>query len=253
MREYFLFAVSSCLMLAGCAASAPPTVYEPASNGSVYSFYKNGYALGTAGNDSCRVIAELEPSKVAGRQYMRLWLLYYNSSNSPFLLDPVKAARLTASQSNGDTIELGATPPYKILASIDNQKTIAIIAQAIGGVAEAMQQRPTSITNTWTGEQWQVNDTKEKTDMAVSKTNASIVTTSMIFDLYKQSVIAGIFRRNTIFPRQSVTGYIYFSLPYYDIYDPDAVHFDDYPDAVHVEIFTQGGQLNFDFRRVKGE
>jgi len=247
MKEYFLFAVSSCLMLAGCAASAPPTVYEPtvyepASNGSVYSFYKNGYALGTAGNDSCRVIVELEPSKVAGSWYIRLWLLYYNSSASPFLLDPVKAARLTAVLNNGDTIESKATPPYKILASIDNQKTIAILAQAIGGV---VQQRPTSITNTWTGEQWQVNDTEEKTEMAVSKTNASIVATSMIYDLYKQSVIAGIFRRNTIFPRQSVTGYIYFSLPDYDIYY--------YPYGVHLEIFTQGGQLNFDFKRVKAE
>jgi hypothetical protein len=32
-ERIFLFVVSSCLMLAGCAAGAPPIVYEPASNG----------------------------------------------------------------------------------------------------------------------------------------------------------------------------------------------------------------------------
>ena len=141
---------------------------------SVFSFYQNGYALGTVGKDSCRVVAELEYARVAGDNYMRLWLLYNNSSKTPFFLDPMKAARITTTV-NHDTVEMVAdtleivggiahverqtqivkvsdtlnfepTPPFEIFASIDNQKTVATILQAIGGVAEAVGQKPTTIT-----------------------------------------------------------------------------------------------------------
>ena len=229
----------------GCAASVPPVIYEPTATDSVYSFYQNGYALGTVGKDGCRVVAEVEYARVAGDDYIRLWLLYYNSSNSPFLLDPMKAARLTAIQSNGDRIELEATPPYKILASIDNQETIATIAQAINGFMETKDIRPTTITNTKTGETYEVNDTKEKAERVQNETNESIATTSMVYDLYKQSIVAGILKRNTVFPKQSVTGYIYFRLPDYSIYY--------YPYAMRLELFTQNREVDFDFKRVNGE
>ncbi|MFZ1082321.1 MAG: hypothetical protein WAO19_10400 [Candidatus Kryptoniota bacterium] len=280
MSKYFLGMFLLALMastLAGCAASIPPVVFEPTTTDSVYSFYQNGYALWTVGNDSCRVVAEVELSEVAGDDYMRLWLLYYNSSGSPFLLDPLKAARLTVIHNDSeatvfqndagtsehyvvepsgtihqgsvvshldlDTIELETTPPYKILASIDNRKTVAMIIQAIGGTAEALQEKPTTITNTHTGEQWQLNDTKEKRDKDINETNASIENTSKIYNLYKQSVVAGILYRNTVFPKQSVTGYIYFRLP------------SRYPSisVLHLEIFTQNGNANFDFKPVAGE
>jgi hypothetical protein len=255
-------------VLSGCAASVPPIVYEPTATDSVYSFYQNGYALGTVGNDSCRVVAELEASQVAGDNYIRLWLLYYNSSNSPFLLDPIKAARIVAisrskdlntGQDEVDTLEFEATPPYEILGSIDNQKTIAIITQAINGATEALQTKPTTITNIQTGEQYQVNDSKEKSAKAINETRASIVNTSLIYDLYKQSIVAGILRLNTVFPQQSVTGYIYFKFPEEKlvVHNADGSYYvgdiEHSNCVLHLEIFTQNGKANFDFKPVAGE
>ncbi len=263
MSKYFLgmFLLAFCgPILSGCAASVPPIVYEPTATDSVYSFYQNGYALGTVGNDSCRVVAELELSQVAGDNYVRLWLLYYNSSDSPFLLDPMKAARLTATlPDNSGATELEAIPPYKILGSIDNQKTVSMIMQAISGAAEAIQAKPTTITNTQTGEQYQVNDTKEKREKIINETSTSIATTSMIYDLYKQSVVAGILRLNTVFPLQGVTGYIYFKLPgnKVRVYQPDGSYyeadFDSIHGSLHLEVLTQKGTAKFDFKPVAGE
>jgi len=269
--EMFFFAFTGSV-LSGCAASTPPIVFEPTASDSVYSFYQNGYALGTIGNDSCRVVAQLEESHVAGDGYMRLWLLYHNSSNSPYFLDPMEVARITAVQ-NVDTVELKegtyrqlqiphtyafeATAPYKILGSIDNQKTVTMIMQAISGTVEAVGQKPTTVTNTQTGEQWQVSDTKEKREKVINETSASIAATSMIYDLYKQSVVAGILRRNTVFPKQSVTGYIYFKLPEVTRYSGNDSYTETDLDprncVIHLEVFTQNGEFNLDFKPVVGE
>ena len=255
MTKFFLFDALVCLIFAGCAASVPPVVYEPTATDSVYSFYQNGYALGTVANESGRVVVEAEHVQVAGDDYIRLWLLYYNSSDSPFFLDPMNVAQLTAIGSTGtfnsatnqfvqvlDTIEFEATPPYKILSSIDNQETIAMIAQAINGFMETKDIRPTTITNTKTGETWQVNDTKEKAERVQNRTNASIASTSMIYDLYKQSINAGILKRNTVFPKQSVTGYIYFRMQFGLEFNP-----------LLLKIFAQNDTAKFYFKPVAGE
>lgn len=215
---------------------------------------------------------------------MRLWLLYNNSSKTPFFLDPMKAARITTTV-NHDTVEMVAdtleivggiahverqtqivkvsdtlnfepTPPFEIFASIDNQKTVATILQAIGGVAEAVGQKPTTITNTETGEKWQVNDTEEKRKEVINETNAQVATTSVAYNLYKHSIVVGILKRNTVFPNQSVTGYIYFKPPKVAEYRNFRYYTEDLDlnnCVLHLEVFTQNGKMDFDFKPVAGE
>lgn len=40
-----------------------------------------------------------------------------------------------------------------------------------------------------------------------------MVSTAILYDIFQSSVNSGILRRNTIFPGESVNGYIYFPIP----------------------------------------
>ncbi len=249
MRDYLsgislLFLV--CTILSGCSASAPPTVFEPASSDSVFSFYQNGYALGSVKLDSCRVVAELEVGKNLRTYppYMRLWLLYYNTSGTPYYFDPMKDVKITTPGEDGKSLALATVPPYKILDMIKNEEEVALIAQAIGGVADAVLTKPTMYTNTRTNEQVQVNDTGEKRQLSIDRASANMASTATIYELYKQSIVTGILRRNTIFPQQGVTGYIYFKAPY----GANPMH-----RSYIVEISTQNGTVKLDFKPVAGE
>jgi len=203
------------LMLSGCASTRPPIIYLPTQNSEVMSFYRNGLPFGFVSTDSSLIIILLDPTDVAGTEYMRLWLLYKNNSNTPFLFEPLEAVKLSflsikAKKESFDNI----TPksPTRILAHIKNEKTVNLIAQTIGGALKAISTEPTTITSQ-EGDKWVVNDRDAKVDAVRSKTMTSIMNTSILYDIYMSSVSSGILRRNTIFPGESVNGYIYFPLP----------------------------------------
>lgn len=237
--------VAFSIFLSGCEATVPPTVFEPESTGSVFSFYQNGYALGAFKSDSFRVVAELEKSDIPiYPPCIRVWLLYYNFSNTPFFFDPLDVARLSVIQSDNVVNGIRPVPPYKVLSVIDNQKMVAMIGEAIGGVAASLQAKPTSITNTQTGASYQVNDRKEKQSDIIRETGATMANTSVVYDLYKQSIVEGILQRNTIFPKQVITGYLYFQVP--NKFVRDSCNYE-------LEIIGQGGKAVFDFEPAAGE
>ncbi len=106
--------------------------------------------------------------------------------------------------------------PTKILANISNEKAKSLIVQSIGGTFETMSINPTTAktrlddgsTLTTT-----LNDKKEKQDIVTNRTANTMANTAIWYDTYINSVSNGILRRNTVFPGQSVNGYIYFPFP----------------------------------------
>jgi len=203
------------ILIFSCASTKPPIIYLPTQNSEVISFYRNGLPIGVVNTDSSFIIVLLEPSELAGTEYMRLWLLYKNTSNTPYLLEPLKAIKLSILNIQGGSKSFdNMTPesPTKILAHIKNEKTVTLIAQTIGGTLKAMSTQPTTITSP-KGDKWAVNDRDAKVNAIESQTMSSMVNTAMLYDLFERSVNSGILRRNTIFPGESVNGYVYFPLP----------------------------------------
>jgi len=258
MKRVILLLTS--LMFLNCASTKPPVIYLPTQNSEVMSFYRNGLPIGVVNTDSSFIIVLFEPTDVGDIDYMRLWLLYKNKSNTPYLLEPLKAVKLSILSIKGDRKSFDdITPesPTKILAHIKNEKTVSLIAQAIGGTLKAMSAQPTTITSP-KGDKWVVNDRDTKVDAIESKTMASMVNTAILYDIFQNSVNTGILRRNTIFPGESVNGYVYFPLPktkhttpFYPYVEEDLIEPEHY--NYKFSISTQFGSKVIEFTPAEGE
>ncbi len=200
------------LLLTGCATTTPPAVFLPIKSSETVPFFRNGVAIGALNSDSTYLLVSLEPTAIAHHEYMRLWFLCKNKSDSPFLLEPLKVVTLRMEGGAVTFDVISPESPTKILAHIKNEEARTMIFQAVGGTLEALSAQPTTIRNA-KGEEWTVNDTSAKVAAINKKTLESIKNTAFLYDTFKNSINSGILRRNTIFPQESVNGYIYFPLP----------------------------------------
>lgn len=198
----------------GCASTVPPSVFLPQEDVHVRSFYRNGVPIGVANLDSLLFMFSLDVAKVSQTEYLRLWFLCLNGSSSEtFLLEPAKVLRLDMRGTEKSILDIQVESPTKILAKIENNKAAALILQAVGGALQAVSTQPTTISNRQTGETWTLNDQREKIRAEGDRTAGAIATTSQLYNIFMQSINTGILRRNSIFPGESVHGYVYFPSP----------------------------------------
>lgn len=234
MKRVILLLTS--LMFLNCASTKPPVIYLPTQNSEVMSFYRNGLPIGVVNTDSSFIIVLFEPTDVGDIDYMRLWLLYKNNSNTPYLLEPLKAVKFYIQGKKKSYNNIFPESPTKILANIENEKAVSLIAQAIGGALQAMS-----------------TEHPYERERAIDRTTSSIGNTVILYDIFKESINSGILRRNTVFPGESVNGYIYFPLPIYEIsYGKyDAINTAKYNYRLY--IITQDDTKSIDFMPASGE
>ncbi|GEM_PF-911414 len=199
------------LLIASCAGGGPPTIYLPQEEQNVQSIFRSGIPIGTINNDNTFMMASIEPSIVAGTKYMRLWLLIKNQYSESFLFEPLKSVSLTITGDKQDYKDITPTSPSEILSHIENERASALISEVIGGVLEGIQTTPTTLTNQ-RGEVLVINDRAEKTGEVIKNTVGEMTNTTLLYDIFMQSVNSGILRRNTISTSEGVNGFMYFPL-----------------------------------------
>ncbi len=220
LRRYASILILISIVL-GCASTKPFTKYLPEQQENVFPFFTSGQPIGAIETAEAFLLLSLEPTYVAGRPYIRLWMLYQNTSDKPYLLEPLQFVTLTSTHISKDKSKSSQPEsPTKILAHISNDKAATMIMQAIGGTLEQMAVKPTT-TRTETYEIANggvrtstaittVDDESKKRGEIHDRTVNAMMNTAIWYELYQSSVSEGILRRNTIFPTQSVNGYIYF-------------------------------------------
>jgi hypothetical protein len=212
MRYSVLCGIICAFVMIGCASSAPPTIFMPKESGQLTSFYRNGIPIGSMKCDSATMMMQLGTEEIIGTHYVRVWVLYQNNSTTPYLLEPMKTISLNIVGKNYSFFDQKPEAPSVILSHIDNDKATNLITQAIGGTLQALTVQPTTITNS-DGSESKLNDQGEKRSQIVTETAASMASTASMYEVYKSSVNSGILQKNTIFPGESVNGYIYFPRP----------------------------------------
>ena len=202
------------LLVGSCATNNVPasTIYLPSQAGRVVPFYVNGVPIGAVASDSTFMMVSLDFVTVGGAGYMRLWLLYENDGRTPLLLEPLSAVTLAVVSPSDSCDGIVPESPTQLAKRISNEKAKSMILQAIGGALEALSVQPTKITSPSGEEILRVGDTDEKVARVQDRTDARMRNTATYYDVFKRSVTTGILRRNTVFPGQSVNGYIYFPL-----------------------------------------
>jgi hypothetical protein len=111
---------------------------------------------------------------------------------------------------------------------ISNAKAAASIIGSIGAVLEAAAQHPTSATTSgtttgpagtsYTTSTTTLNDADEKRQTVLDRRASHVASIDSWYESFKNSVNQGILRRNTLFPSESVNGFIYF-----EVLEPQAV------------------------------
>jgi len=200
----FLF---SCTPYAG-----RPIVYEPQTAVSVFPFYVDGNPVSAVVTDNSIFQSSLDYSHVANRHYMRLWVSYSNFSNEPILFNPMESFNLTQYYLTNDK-KLTHTPlfPSMINTLVLKDKQAAMVANAFIGIAEAASTTPTTYTSS-KGVTIQANDLQEKLD-TVNKNNADRVQNIVnSYEYYMKSINSILLKKNTVFPSQAVSGFVYFEI-----------------------------------------
>jgi hypothetical protein len=243
----------------GCASTVPVTKYLPEQTENVLPFFTAGQPIAAVETPRSFLLLSLEPTVLANRPYVRLWILYHNISQEPYLLEPLRFTSLTitsvAREKSGTT-----TPesPTKILADISNQEAAAMIAEAIGGTLQGMAARPTTVDTRFdngSSARTTIYDQEEKRDVIADRTANAMANTAMWYDIYRNSLSDGILRRNTVFPGESVNGNIYLPIPppekveyVYNERDPRNVRF-----FVRIDLALSGENQNIYFTPIEGE
>ena len=175
------------------------------------SYYRNGLPIGAIVHDSTLIMLSLEPTELVGTRYMRLWFLFRNGTDAPFLLEPMKCVKLSIKGADELYQDIAAESPARILANIENAKAASLIADAIGGTLQGLSTQSTTISNQ-KGEKWTVNDGGDKIQAVNDRTDSKMRETAYYYKAFKESINSGILRRNSVFAGESVNGYIYFPL-----------------------------------------
>ena len=210
---WFLFSIFAL----NCAPTVPVTKYLPQQDDNVMPFFTSGQPIASVKKDQAFLLLTVEPVIITRKPFVRLWVLYKNQSETPYLLEPQKFASIAVtSTTNNQTINCEPETPTRILAHVKNEKAMAQILQAIGGTLQAMSVEPSSAETRFsdgTSATTIFNDRDEKQAIAIDKTKGAMANTEQWYNLYAKSINEGILRRNTIFPGQSINGYIYFQVP----------------------------------------
>ena len=249
----FVITVLLAFLIGGCAATVPSRVYLPTQTHETMSFYRNGVPLGIVVIDSVTIMVSIEPVEVAGRRYMRLWFLYKNNSSTQYLLEPMKSILLTIKGREKSYEHISPESPTVMLAHIENEKAVSLIAQAIGGTLQAMSVQPTTMTNPAGGD-WKINDKGAKQQAIQDRSARSMSATATMYDIFEKSINSGILRRNTVFPGQGVNGYVYFPLPKPrrgGFKGEISIEPEEYD--YQLDITTQSGNRVVEFTPVEGE
>ena len=204
-------------LFTSCATTVPETKYMPKESDDVFPFFSKGQPIAAVQSPNAFMLMSLEPTILADRRYVRLWILYQNTSEEPYLLEPKSFVSLTiTSISKGKTGTSTPESPTKILADISNEKALSMIMQAIGGTLQTMAARPTTAEtrfNDGSSATTTINDQQEKRDRVADRTAKAMANSAIWYEIYENSISDGILRRNTVFPGRSVNGYIYFPFP----------------------------------------
>jgi hypothetical protein len=224
------------LIFFGCA-SKKFLVYDPSTSEVVSSFFSNGIPIGSYSSEEEFVLFSVDETQLFGKAYLRVWLLYENLTADSYLLEPYNVIKLEAEKDNVFYSEYIAESPSKILSAIDQEEATAMIFKAIGGALESMTVEETTIKSN-TGTEYAINDKKEKQKQILQNNQIELQNNANWYNLFRNSISSGVLRKNTVFPNQSVNGYLYFPL--------GKVHGSNTGDAFAIEI----DELNFNLLMV---
>jgi len=180
------------ITLSGCSHERF-IVYEAEPTPESYSFFSNGTPITVFDTDSAKIMFSASEEKILGKACLKVWLLYLNKSSDNYLLEPYNFMSL-ASEDYGSKQKYEPMSPSAILKSMEDQEAVDQVLNTVGSALKLLTS----------------NEDAENEIAAQYRVNSRNVTS--LYEIFRESFNAGVLRKNTIFPGQSVNGFVYFPL-----------------------------------------
>jgi hypothetical protein len=228
MKLLTVFAFFMAVCLTGCSRGRM-LIYESEPAEDSYTFFSNGIPITVYQQDSSVIMFSASEDKLLGKACLKVWLLYTNNSDKTFLLEPYNLLYVEAK--DGDDIKtFEPKSPAEILDALREQETISQVANTIGTALKVMSSE----------DKYEVKD-------AMHEHNVNRADISSLYNVYRGSINAGVLRKNTLFPGQSINGYMYFQLTGVTNSN-DAGYVSPYMDELDFTLYLKTGKETKQFK-----
>ena len=203
----FLITINSCQ-----TSFVRPIVYEPKESSDVALYYFDGNPVAELISEDKILQASVTYSKLTTRDFIRVWVNYTNLTDKPELIDPMKSFILHQYRYDKRTEkEYSPQYPYIIVSRLQREKQNAILVNAFIGILEAASTTATVYYHS-SGDVIVKNDLQEKLNMVYNNSALRADMLRQNFDQLVRDVNTIFLKKNTVFPNQSISGFIFFEI-----------------------------------------
>jgi hypothetical protein len=238
------------LFISGCSSQSQliqkyETIYEPVKENDIVMYYISGFPFGAYGTDKYSIIFNVQPATILDQNFLTFWMLYKNTDDKEYLLEPAKIIKMSAWKNNVKKYDISPVSPLKILEGIEKSKGEDLVSTAIAGAFKSLTAK-----------------TESSVDHNLDKTERKLNNITSWYDLYAESVNDKILRKNTIFQNKSINGLVYFYSPFGEYESQYTLHgqtynyeknfnFSEYD--IRITVALPDGVKEIRFKKVAGE
>ena len=205
MKLKYILLFIPIILLLGCSSSRPMLTYDAIPTDDVTALYVDGISIASCHTDSCYFSLSInQRSIIGGYSYLRVWFLYQNLGEIPYLLKPWTILKLSIIDSvTGKRYSINPATPNELLTRIDKQEASQNFLSIFGGALQAMNVSSSNLPSRF--------KTAENIHIA-NRTTMRMLATQVWFDVVRSSVSSNLLNKNTVVQDASVNGYVYFPL-----------------------------------------
>jgi hypothetical protein len=192
-------------------------LFFPHEGDNAYCIYGtvSSLPIGVLFIDSAIYMYSLDTAVVDSAKYIRLWLLFKNLSKTRYDFNPKEIIKLYIKGKSYSAKEIPPDMPTAIFPLIDTQRIISRISETVGTSLKALATKQTVFE--W--EQYHSNLLftmgPRPAILRPSSFNPAREgsLSSILYDIFTNSVNVGILQRYTVYPDNSLNGFVYFPFP----------------------------------------
>ncbi|NMB74442.1 MAG: hypothetical protein GYA21_04855 [Myxococcales bacterium] len=178
-----------------------------------YLFFSDGIPYAVSDNTCSTLMSSMGFDYVAGYKYIKVYLAYRNTTEKEVLFYPGKTMRIIPRGIKGADKPILPDSPSTLAASVETSAAMTKAAIATFGWAQTMYLAPT-VASTTDGKTILINNKTQQQLEVMRDTRDQIATV----DRYAHEAVAHVssstLKRNTVFPGQTVSGFVFFPFPF---------------------------------------
>jgi hypothetical protein len=224
--------------------------FYPKESPNTYCIYSAGSSMpiGIFFSDSALYMYALDTAIVDSDKYIRLWMLYKNLSSLPYDFNPIRCTILHMHGKKDSFRDIYPEPPSVMLGKVNKESAVSKIAADVENILKRLAVVQTrSVFDEVIFDRWGHQSMRIPHMHGRFRPSTEGSLSADLYSIFTLSVNDGILKRYTVYPENSVSGYIFFPFPGLQ-WKITASGFPEATEYVYtIEIITQSGSKSIEF------